>query len=109
MAKTNKLNPLAVTVGAAFVASAMSLPVTAQAVENPFAASDLGAGYQLADNHGEKGAEGRCGGKKAEGSCGGKKAEGSCGGDKKAEGKCGEDKEKGAEGKCGEGKCGGAA
>ena len=100
MAKTNKLNPLAATVGAAFVASAMSLPVTAQAVENPFAASDLGAGYQLADNHGEKGAEGRCGGKKAEGSCGG---------DKKAEGKCGEDKEKGAEGKCGEGKCGGAA
>ncbi|AFT70739.1 hypothetical protein B5T_02466 [Alloalcanivorax dieselolei B5] len=95
MAKANKLSPLAATVGAAFVASAMSLPVTAQAVENPFAASDLGAGYQLADKHGEKGAEGRCGGDK--------KGEGSCGADK------GDKGEKGAEGKCGEGKCGGAA
>ncbi|WP_133493196.1 hypothetical protein [Alcanivorax sp. 24] len=91
MAKLSKLNPLAATVSAAFVASAMSLPVTAQAVENPFATSDLGGGYQLADNHGDKNAEGRCGG------------------DKKAEGSCGEKEEKGAEGKCGEGKCGGAA
>jgi uncharacterized low-complexity protein len=80
MAKLTKLNPLAATVGAAVVASALSAPV-AQAAENPFAAADLSAGYQLAADH----AEGKCG-------------EGKCGEDKKAEGSCGE---KGAEGKCG--------
>ena len=93
MAKLTKLNPLAATVGAAVVASALSAPV-AQAAENPFAAADLSAGYQLASDH----AEGKCGeDKKAEGSCG----------EKGAEGKCGEDKK--GEGKCGEGKCGGGA
>lgn len=97
MAKLTKLNPLAATVGAAVVASALSAPV-AQAAENPFAASDLNAGYQLASQ-----AEGKCG----EAKCGAdKKAEGSCG-EKGAEGKCGEDKK--GEGKCGEGKCGGDA
>ena len=89
MAKLTKLNPLAMTVGAAFMASALSAPVTA--AENPFAATDLAKGYQLAGN------EGKCG----EGKCG----EGKCGEDKGGEGKCGEDK--GGEGKCGEGKCGG--
>jgi len=89
MAKLNKLNPLAMTVGAAFMASALSAP--AAAAENPFAATDLAKGYQLAGN------EGKCG----EGKCG----EGKCGEDKGGEGKCGEDK--GGEGKCGEGKCGG--
>lgn len=98
MAKLTKLNPLAATIGAAVVASALSAPV-AQAAENPFAAADLTAGYQLAADH----AEGKCG----EGKCGeDKKAEGSCG-EKGAEGKCGEDKK--GEGKCGEGKCGGNA
>lgn len=97
MAKLTKLNPLAATIGAAVVASALSAPV-AQASENPFAASDLNAGYQLAAH-----AEGKCG----EGKCGeDKKGEGSCG-EKGAEGKCGEDKK--GEGKCGEGKCGGDA
>ena len=72
MAKLTKLNPLAATVGAAVVASALSAPV-AQAAENPFAAADLSAGYQLAADH----AEGKCG-------------EGKCGEDKKAEGSCGE-------------------
>ena len=62
MAKLTKLNPLAATVGAAVVASALSAPV-AQAAENPFAAADLSAGYQLASDH----AEGKCG----EGKCGG--------------------------------------
>jgi len=62
MAKLTKLNPLAATVGAAVVASALSAPV-AQAAENPFAAADLSAGYQLAADH----AEGKCG----EGKCGG--------------------------------------
>ena len=98
MAKLSKLNPLAATVGATFVASALSVPV-ATAAENPFAASDLQAGYQLAGDH----AEGKCG----EGKCGDKKGEGSCG-EKSGEGTCGADDKKG-EGKCGEGKCGGDA
>ena len=109
MAKFNKLNPLAATLGAAVVASAMSAPV--MAAENPFAAKELSGGYmQLAGGHG-KDAEGKCGeGKCGEGKCG----EGKCGEDKGGEGKCGEGKcgegkgkDKGGEGKCGEGKCGG--
>ena len=86
MAKITKLNPLAATVGAAVVATAMSAPV--QAAENPFLTSDLGAGYQVAGDH----KEGKCG----EGKCGegkGKDGEGKCG-----EGKCGEDKEKESDG-----------
>ena len=95
MAKITKLNPLAATVGAAVMATAMSAPV--QAAENPFLTSDLGSGYQVAGDH----AEGKCG----EGKCGeGKDKEGKCG-----EGKCGEDKDKDGEGKCGEGKCGDSA
>jgi uncharacterized low-complexity protein len=95
MAKLSKMNPLAATLGAAFVASAMSIP--AHAAENPFGATDLQSGYQLAGD--SKSAEGKCG----EGKCGGdKKGEGSCGGDKKGEGSCGGDKK-------GEGSCGGAA
>ncbi len=87
MAKLTKLNPLAATVGAAVVASALSAPI-ANAAENPFATVDLSKGYQVAGHH----EEGKCG-------------EGKCGEDKKGEGKCGEDKK--GEGKCGEGKCGG--
>jgi uncharacterized low-complexity protein len=86
MARFSKLNPLAASLGAAVVASALSLPATASA--NPFASTDLASGYQhLA--HG-------CHGKDGEGKCG----EGKCGEGKCGEGKCGE-------GKCGEGKCGG--
>ena len=113
MAKINKLNPLAATVGAAVMASALAAPVTA--AENPFMTTDLGAGYQVADGHAEgKCGEGKCGeakggeGKCGEGKCGeGKEREGKCG-----EGKCGESKggdSKDGEGKCGEGKCGGSA
>ncbi|MBQ0753791.1 MAG: hypothetical protein KBT87_05290 [Gammaproteobacteria bacterium] len=99
MAKITKLNPLAAAVGVAFMASAFSAPVTA--AENPFATSDLGAGYQVAGDMEGKCGEGKCGAdKKAEGKCG----EGKCGADKKSEGKCGADKK--GEGKCGEGKCG---
>ena len=87
MAKQTKLNPFAATLGAAVVASAMSVPAV-QAAENPFGATDLASGYQLAGNHG-KDAEGKCG----EGSCGEKSSdkstEGSCGGDKPSEGSCG--------------------
>ncbi|MBA3981520.1 MAG: hypothetical protein C0462_13065 [Alcanivorax sp.] len=77
---SKKTQTLAAAFGAALIAGGMSLP--AQAVENPFSATDLDAGYQLAGHH-DKDAEGKCG-------------EGKCG-----EGKCGE-------GKCGEGKCGSA-
>ena len=92
MAKLSKLNPLAMTVGAAFVASALSAPVAA--AENPFATADLSKGYQLAGNEGKCG-EGKCGEKEGEGKCGEKHGEGACG-----------EKEEG-EGKCGEGSCGG--
>ena len=92
MSKHN-LKPLAVAVGAAFMASVAIAPM-ASAAENPFQANELSSGYNLADSHGE----GKCG----EGKCGEKKAD--------KEGKCGEGKsgdEKAAkEGKCGEGKCG---
>jgi len=94
MAKSKSL-PLAAAVGAAVLATASLAPL-ANAAENPFAATDLSQGYNLAGN-----AEGKCG----EGKCG----EGKCGEEKGGEGKCGEGKcgeEKGAEGKCGEGKCG---
>ena len=98
MAKFTKLNPLAATVGAAFIASALSAPVNA--AENPFASADLGQGYQVAGDM-----EGKCG----EAKCGAeKKGEGKCGADKKGEGKCGEAKcgaDKKGEGKCGEAKC----
>lgn len=106
MRQRKSFNPFTATIGAAFVASAVSLPLNAAAADNPFVANDIGSGYQLAS----KDAEGKCG----EGKCGegkkdkeGKGGEGKCG-----EGKCGEGKkegkeEKGGEGKCGEGKCGG--
>ena len=89
MAQSKK--PLAVALGAAFLAT--SIAPLASAEVNPFSAHHLSGGYDLAnyDKHGEgKCGEGKCGGEKAddEGKCGGEKAEG--------------------EGKCGEGKCGGA-
>ena len=94
--------PLAVALGAAFLASAIAPLATAEV--NPFSAQQLSGGYDLA-NFG-KHEEGKCG----EGKCGEGKAEGEgkCGEDKaEGEGKCGGDKSEG-EGKCGEGKCGGS-
>ncbi|WP_036230983.1 HvfA family oxazolone/thioamide-modified RiPP metallophore, partial [Marinobacterium jannaschii] len=75
----NTIKPIVAAVGAAFIAGVATTSV-ANAAENPFAATDLSAGYQVAEA---------------------KKVEGKCG-----EGKCGGEKTK-AEGKCGEGKCGG--
>ena len=99
MAKIIKLNPLAATVGAAVMASALSAPVNA--AENPFATADLGHGYQVAeadmgksddmkgegmsDEHKADSAD-----KKAEGNCGDKKKDEKK--DKKAEGNCGDKK-----------------
>jgi uncharacterized low-complexity protein len=81
-----RLKPITLAVGAAFAVSAAAV-AAADSLDTPFAATDLGAGYDtLAHKHD---AEGKCG----EGKCG----EGRCG-----EGKCGE-------GKCGEGKCGDSA
>ena len=120
-----KKNHLAAALGAAFLAT--SVAPLASADVNPFAATPLNAGYDLANygSHegscgGDKDMEGKCGEGKAkkEGQCGGKKdmegkcgegkakKEGQCGGKKDMEGKCGESKAK-KEGKCGEGKCGG--
>lgn len=112
MAKSVK-TPLA-ALGAAFLATSV-IPM-ASAEVNPFAATQLNSGYDLAnfDHHEGKCGEGKCGEKRAqhEGTCGGaKNAEGKCG-EKSAEGKCGE-KKADKEGKCGEkkaqpeGKCGG--
>ncbi len=96
---------IALAVGGAFALSLSA--ATVSAAENPFAIKTLSSGYQVADNHAEKGADGKCG----EGKCGAeKKADGKCGAEKKADGKCGEGKcgaeKKAADGKCGEGKCG---
>lgn len=98
---------IALAVGGAFALSLSA--ATVSAAENPFAIKTLSSGYQVADNHADKGADGKCG----EGKCGaekkahdGKCGEGKCGAEKKAaDGKCGADK-KAADGKCGEGKCG---
>ena len=105
MAK-HTMKPLAAAVGAAFMASVITIPM-ASASENPFQLTQLNGGYNLAS---KAEGEGKCGeGKCGEGKCGeskGKKAEGEgkCG-----EGKCGEGKaaaKADGEGKCGEGKCG---
>ena len=83
MSKITK-KPLAATLGAAFLATAIAPAVSAET--NPFSAQTLNSGYDLVNygGHASKGdKEGKCG----EGKCGGDKGEG--------------------EGKCGEGKCGG--
>lgn len=104
--KKQTLTSLAI--GSAFAAVALT-PLT-HAADNPFAAKQLSAGYQLAQAD-TKGKEGKCG----EAKCGAdKKAtektkDGKCAADKKAEGKCGADKtpaDKKKDGKCGEAKCG---
>lgn len=96
---------LALVVGGAFAASIAATSVVA--AENPFALKPLSAGYMVADHHGDKEGEGKCG----TGKCGAEKkdmksdAEGKCG-----TGKCGSemksDMKSDAEGKCGTGKCG---
>ena len=71
------------------VIAAATLAPLSQAADNPFAAKQLAAGYQLAQAD-----------KKADGKCG----EAKCGADKKAAEKKAADKK--ADGKCGEAKCG---
>ncbi len=82
---------MSAALGSGFAATAVA-PV-AHAADNPFAASQLSAGYQLAQ------ADTKMDGKKKDGSCGAdKKKDANCGADKKAA-----DKKK--DGKCGEAKC----
>lgn len=100
--KKQTLTSLAI--GSAFAAVALT-PV-AHAADNPFAAKQLSAGYQLAQAD-TKGKEGKCG----EAKCGAEKKakDAKCGADKKTDAKCGADKkpaDKKADGKCGEAKCG---
>lgn len=80
---------IALAVGGAFALSLGTAAIAASS--NPFEIKTLSSGYQVADNHAEKGADGKCG-------------EGKCGAEKAKDGKCGAEKAK--DGKCGEGKCG---
>jgi uncharacterized low-complexity protein len=94
-----KQNLVSLAVGSAFAAIALS--PAAHAADNPFGATKLQAGYQLA----------QADTKMKDGSCGGdKKMDAKCGADKKADAKCGADKKKdascGAAKKSGEAKCG---
>ena len=101
MNKTQK--SIALALGGAFALSIAA--TTANAAANPFVATTLSAGYQVADadakmKDGKCGA-GKCGANKkaAEGKCSAEKAaEGKCSADKAKEGKC--SAEKAAEGKC---------
>ena len=108
---------LALALGGAFAFSVATASVNA-ATANPFAATTLSSGYQVADA--EKMQDGKCSAgkcgaekmeKKADGKCGTgkcgahKKAkEGSCSAEKMKEGACSAEKMK--EGKCASGKCG---
>lgn len=94
----NSQKTLALAVGSVFALTMATASVSA--AENPFEATTLSSGYQVAE-HGKEG-EGKCG----TGKCGAEKAkEGSCG-EKGKEGKCGAEKAKAKDGKCGTGKCG---
>ena len=55
---------IALAVGGAFALSLGTAAIAATA--NPFEIKTLSSGYQVADNHAEKGADGKCG----EGKCG---------------------------------------
>lgn len=80
-----------VSLAAGSALAAIALSPVAHAADNPFGATKLQAGYQLAQADT-------------------KMKDGSCGGDKKMDAKCGADKkaapEKKRDGKCGEAKCG---
>lgn len=103
----NSQKTLALALSGAFALSVAT--TTVNAAENPFSATTLSAGYQVADGH-EKMKDGKCG----TGKCGANKAkmekehEGKCSAEKAAEGSCSAEKahegscsgEKGKEGSC---------
>ncbi len=81
----------------AALASSVALGSLAHAADNPFAATPLSGGYQLAQadmktmEQGDKAMDGKAAtdGKAADASCAGKKkADGSCAGKKKADASC---------------------
>ena len=88
----NKLNPLALALGATALGGVLAGPA-ALAADDPFRITELSRGYMVADSHGEAPAEGE------EEPCPRDGGDGDGGDAAPAEGKCGE-------GKCGEGKCG---
>lgn len=97
---------MALVVGGAFTASVAA--TSAVAAENPFALKTLASGYMVAEHHGEKGVEGKCG----TGKCGSEmksekktEVEGKCGSGKNGSEMKSEEKTE-AEGKCGTGKSG---
>ena len=95
-----KQNFVSLAVGSAF--AAVALTPLAHAGENPFGATKLEAGYQLAQAD-TKMKDGSCGGdKKMDAKCGAEKkaAEAKCGADKKKDASCGAAK-KSTEAKCG--------
>ena len=88
----NKKEIVSLAIGSAFASVALT-PLAHAAGDNPFAATKLEAGYQLAQADSKK-MDANCGADK-------KGSEAKCGADKKStEAKCGADK-KGAEAKCG--------
>jgi uncharacterized low-complexity protein len=73
--KTRNCKPLSLVIGTCIIGS-LSGYVIADAQQNPFAMTELAAGYMVAGYEGVCG-EGKCGGKKKaveEGKCGGDKA-----------------------------------
>lgn len=103
-------NALSLAIGTTALVGSLAATPNASAEANPFAFSDLGNGYMVADAEGSKAKkDGSCG----ESKCGDKKAskkakkskDGSCG-----ESKCGDKKankpKKSKDGSCGESKCG---
>jgi len=107
MNKTQKTISLAI--GGALALSVAA--ITVNAAENPFALKTLANGYQVADAHDAKPADGKCGTGKCgtaekakemkmqDAKCGSSKTssaekakEGSCGGEKAKEGSCGGEK-----------------
>lgn len=89
----NKMSSMSALLGAAFVASASLSPI-ASAADATFAATQLNAGYTLADNHATK--------SEGEHKCG----EGKCAAEHKHDKNSSTDKKAEGEHKCGEGKCG---
>lgn len=85
MSSKQKLVSLAL--GSTFALASMG--AVAATAENPFSASSLSSGYQVASSH-DKGKEGKCG----EAKCGAKD-------DKKEEAKCGAKDDKKGEASCG--------
>jgi uncharacterized low-complexity protein len=106
--KSPSKRTLSLALGTAFAASLGAMPA-ANAAENPFGMTSIGAGYMVADAHADADKKALCEKTMKDGLCGeGKCGEGKCGAKLKAE--CETvlgTSAKGKEGKCGEGKCGG--